>query len=265
MKNHYEIIKPLNDRVKEIKESFYPQQILTAGDEKGVYGTYEKFFQIYSKENLRKGIRVNEIDYFNNAINDLEKIEDAVLELEKKIQSEENNSIQFHAILSNIHNLKQHAKEQIRIFEAKKEQIKTKPKPRNIGKKLTYEWIGNKKNIRQLKKMLIDNELIENNISLDTFEFIFSKQPINQLKTPLVWLNDNATQLLYLIKALKNNEIIHTTKKNFDYVQLIECFHRPNNKKFIPESLKSALIDIEMKIGEDSKGIIDKIITSLLK
>lgn len=261
----YKLIEPLQKKVDEIKEGLFPQQFLSAGEEKMIYGTYEKSFENYSKLSLRNGKRVNEIDYYNNAINELEKIEDAVLELEKKIHSEKNNSIQFHAILSNIHNVKQYIKEQIRKFEIRKEQIVAKPKTRNVSKKLTYEWIGNKKKIRQLKKNLIDNELIGNNISLDAFEFIFSKQPINKLKIPLVWQNDNATQLLYLIKALKNNKIIQIERSNFDYVQLIECFHRPNKEKFISESLKSALIDIEMKIGEDSKGIIDKIIADLLK
>lgn len=259
----YNLINPLQKRVKKIKESLYPQQLLSAGNERMIYGTYEKSFENYSKQSLRSGNRVNEIDYFNNSIKELEQIEEAVLQLEKQIHSDKNNSIEFHAIISVIHNVKQFAKELIERFENKNLVSRNIVKPRNIKSKLTYEWIESKKKIREFKKILIEYKLINKNISLNDFEFIFSKQPINQLKNPIVWQNDNATQLIYLIKQLKENQIIKTTKNNFDYIQLSKCFYRPDQEKFNPKKLKPLLFEINDNISSEFKGILDKIIIEL--
>lgn len=64
MESH-KLINPLQKRVNEIKESLYPQQLLSSGGEKMIYGTYEKSFENYFKQSLRDGNRVNEIDYYN--------------------------------------------------------------------------------------------------------------------------------------------------------------------------------------------------------
>ena len=259
----YNLINPLQKRVNEIKESLFKKELYIAGEEKGFYGTYENSFENYCKQSLREGNRVNEIDYYNNSIKELEQIEEAVLQLEKQIHSVEQNSIQFHAIFSIIHNVKQFAKQLIEEFENKNIVGKNAIKPRNISSKLTYEWIDNKKKIREFKKILVEYKLINKNISLNDFEFIFSKQPINQLKNPIIWQNDNATQLIYLIKQLKENQIIKTTKNNFDYIQLSECFYRPSQEKFNPKKLKPLLFEINDNISTEFKGILEKIIKQL--
>ena len=126
------IINPLQKRVNEIKESLYPQQPLSAGNESMIYGTYEKSFENYSKQSLKNGKRVNEIDYYNYSIKEIEQIEEAVLQLEKQIHSDKNNSVEFHAIISVIHNVKQFAKELIEKFNNRSVKSSNNVKPRNI-------------------------------------------------------------------------------------------------------------------------------------
>lgn len=261
----YNLIFPIQKRVNEIKESLFAKQLLEAGDERLIYGTFEKTFENYCTESLRDGNRVNEIDYYNNSIKELEQIEEAILQMETLIHADKKNSVHFHSIFKDIHNVKNIAKEEIQKLNDKIVISKNIAKPRNIKSKLTYDWVGNKKKIRLFKKLLIENNLIEKSISLDDFEFIFSKQPITLLKMPIFWTNDNATQLIYLIKALKQNKIIHASKNNFDYIQLCECFHRANKEKFNPKKLKPLLFEIDINISSEFKEVLEQIIKELQK
>ncbi|MEJ8590333.1 hypothetical protein JSO54_03675 [Riemerella anatipestifer] len=260
----YNLVNPLQKRVNEIKESLYPQQLLSAGKETMIYGTYEKSFENYYKQSLRNGNRVNEIDYYNNAIKELEQIEEAVLQLEKQIHSvEQKNSIQFLTIFSIIHSVKQFAKQLIEEFENKSVKSTNVTKPRNIKSKLTYKWLKDENKLYDFKKLLSKYNLIDSSIDFQSFKFIFTENPVTEIKKRIVWQNDNATQLLFLIKELKENNIIQTTKNNFDYIQLSECFYRPSQEKFNPKKLKPLLFEINDNISSEFKGILEKIIKQL--
>ena len=90
--------------------------------------------------------------------------------------------------------------------------------------------------IYELKKLLIDYELIDS-IDFQSFKAIFSETPITQIKKAITWKNENVTQLIYLIKQLKENKVIDSTKTNFDYKQLYSCFVK-NNDEIFPEKAK---------------------------
>lgn len=260
----YNLINPLQKRVNEIKESLYPQQLLSAGNERMIYGTYEKSFENYSKQSLRNGNRVNEIDYYNNSINELEQIEEAVLQLEKQIHSDNKNSVQFHAIISVIHNVKQFAKVQVERFENKNILTNKIIKPRNISSKLTYKWLIDENKLYDFKKLLSKHNLIDNSIDFQSFKSIFSQKPIKEINNRIVWQNDNATQLIYLIKEIMKKGILEKKSENFSYIQLYQCFEKSNGKMFTEKS-KSLKNNIDIKVSADFKVIVQKIITELLK
>lgn len=260
----YKLINHLQKRVNEIKESLYPQQLLSAGDERTIYGTYEKSFENYSKLSLRNGNRVNEIDYYNNAIKELEQIEEAVLQLEKQIHSVEQNSIQFHAIFNIIHSVKQFAKQLIEEFENRGVKRKNVTKPRNIKSKLTYKWLINENKLYDFKRLLLKYNLIDNQIEFQNFKAIFSKKPIIEIKKPIIWKNEIATQLIFLINELQEKKIIEKKGKYFNYIQLYECFEKNNGIKFNEKS-KSLKTKMKLYINADYKLLVEKIITELLK
>lgn len=260
----YNLINPLQKRVNEIKESLYPQQLLSAGNERMIYGTYEKSFENYSKLSLRNGNRVNEIDYYNNSIKELEQIEEAVLQLEKQIHSDKNNRIEFHAIISVIHNVKQFAKELIKKINNENVTSKNTIKPRNISSKLTYKWLIDEDKLYDFKKLLSKHNLIDNSIDFQSFKFILNQKPITEIKNRIVWQNDNATQLIYLINELISGGILKQKNKNFDYILLYQCFEKSNGEIFT-EKGKSLKNNIDVKVSANFKAIVDNIISELLK
>lgn len=264
MKNYVDLIKPFQRRVIEIKESLYSQQLLSAGDEKMIYGTFEKEFKNFSIQSFRNGNRVKEIDFFNASISELEQIEDDVKKLEKKIHSEVQNNIQYPSILSIIHDTKQKAKERIKFFEEPDTKKSTVPKPRNIKSKITYKWLIDESKLYDFKRLLIKNELISNDIDFQDFKSVFSEKSIAQIKNRIVWKSDNATQLIYLINELLNRGILKKKKKNFDYKLLYQCFEKSNRELFT-EKGKSLKNNIDIKISTDFKTVTGSIISELLK
>lgn len=260
----YKLINPLQKRVNDIRESLYSQQLLNAGGERMIYGTYEKSFENYSKQSLRDGNRVNEIDYYNNAIKELEQIEEAVLQLEKQINLVEQNSIQFPAIFSIIHSVKQFAKQLIEEFESKNKISKNVIKPRNIKSKLTYKWLIDENKLYDFKRLLLKHNLIDNQIDFQSFKFIFTENPITEIKKPIIWINEIATQLIFLINELQTKNIIERKGENFNYIQLYQCFEKNNGIKFTEKS-KSLKTKMNIYIDADFKALVNKIILELMQ
>jgi len=183
---------------------------------------------------------------------ELNDIESGVLKFEK-IYGISNSSL-----LDYIFSIKQFIEELI-------QQGGNKPQPakRKINSKLTYKWLLKEDKIYELKKLLIDYELIDN-IDFQSFKAIFSETPITQIKKAITWKNENVTQLIYLIKQLKENKVIDSTKTNFDYKQLYSCFVK-NNDEIFTEKAKSLKTDIEIKISADFKLITEDIVNKLTK
>ena len=245
-------LEPLNKRVLEIKESLYPRRLIEAGEEKMLYGTFESEFRNFYKSQQKQGKLVTKIEFYNSLIEELNDIESGVLKFEK-IYGISNSSL-----LDYIFSIKQFIEELI-------QQGGNKPQPakRKINSKLTYKWLLKEDKIYELKKLLIDYELIDS-IDFQSFKAIFSETPITQIKKAITWKNENVTQLIYLIKQLKENKIIDSTKTNFDYKQLYSCFVK-NNDEIFTEKAKSLKTDIEIKISADFKLITEDIVNKLTK
>ena len=245
-------LEPLNKRVLEIKESLYPRRLIEAGEEKMLYGTFDSEYRNFYKSQRQEGKLVTEIEFYNSLIKELNDIESGVLKFQK-IYGISNSSL-----LDLIFNVKQTIKELI-------QEGGNKPQPtkRKINSKLTYKWLLKEDKIYELKKLLIDYELIDS-IDFQSFKAIFSETPITQIKKAITWKNENVTQLIYLIKQLKENKVIDSTKTNFDYKQLYSCFVK-NNDEIFTEKAKFLKTDIESKISADFESITENIVNKLTK
>ena len=245
-------VEPLNKRVLEIKESICPPIFIEAGEEKMHYGTFDSEYRNFYKCQLQEGKLVTEIEFYNSLIKELNDIESGVLKFQK-IYGISNSSL-----LDLIFSVKQTIKKLIQ-----QDDNKPQPAKRKINSKLTYKWLLKEDKIYELKKLLIDYELIDS-IDFQSFKAIFSETPITQIKKAITWKNENVTQLIYLIKQLKENKVIDSTKTNFDYKQLYSCFVK-NNDEIFTEKAKSLKTDIEIKISADFKLITEDIVNKLTK
>ena len=245
-------VEPLNKKVLEIKESICPPIFIEAGEEKMHYGTFDSEYRNFYKCQLQEGKLVTEIEFYNSLIKELNDIESGVLKFQK-IYGISNSSL-----LDLIFNVKQTIKELI-------QEGGNKPQPtkRKINSKLTYKWLLKEDKIYELKKLLIDYDLIDS-IDFQSFKAIFSETPITQIKKAITWKNENVTQLIYLIKQLKENKVIDSTKTNFDYKQLYSCFVK-NNDEIFTEKAKFLKTDIESKISADFESITENIVNKLTK
>ena len=239
-------LEPLNKRVLEIKESICPPIFIEAGEEKMHYGTFDSEYRNFYKSQRQEGKLVTEIEFYNSLIKELNDIESGVLKFQK-IYGISNSSL-----LDLIFSVKQTIKELIK-------EGGNKPQPT----KRTYKWLLKEDKIYELKKLLIDYELIDS-IDFQSFKAIFSETPITQIKKAITWKNENVTQLIYFIKQLKENKVIDSTKTNFDYKQLYSCFVK-NNDEIFTEKAKSLKTDIEIKISADFKLITEDIVNKLTK
>ena len=245
-------LEPLNKRVLEIEQSLYPRRLIEAREEKMLYGTFESEYRNFYKSQRQEGKLITEIDFYNSLIKELNDIESGVLKFQK-IYGISNSSL-----LDLIFSVKQTIKKLIQ-----QDDNKPQPAKRKINSKLTYKWLLKEDKIYELKKLLIDYELIDS-IDFQSFKAIFSETPITQIKKAITWKNENVTQLIYLIMQLKKNKVIDSTKTNFDYKQLYSCFVK-NNDEIFTEKAKSLKTDIEIKISADFKLITEDIVNKLTK
>ena len=244
------LLEPLKKRVLEIEQSIYPRRLIEAEEGKMLYGTFEREFQNFYKFQRQEGKLITKIDFYNSLIKELNDIESGVLKFQK-IYGISNSSL-----LDLIFSVKQ-------TIEKLIQEGGNKPQPtkRKINSKLTYKWLLKEDKIYELKKLLIDYELIDS-IDFQSFKAIFSETPITQIKKAITWKNENVTQLIYLIKQLKENKVIDSTKTNFDYKQLYSCFVK-NNDEIFTEKAKFLKTDIESKISADFKSITENIVNKL--
>lgn len=245
-------VEPLNKRVLEIKESICPPIFIEAGEEKMHYGTFDSEYRNFYKFQRQEGKLITKIDFYNSLIKELNDIESGVLKFQE-IYGISNSSL-----LDHIFSVKQTIEELIQQGGNK-----SQPAKRKINSKLTYKWLLKEDKIYELKKLLIDYDLIDS-IDFQSFKAIFSETPITQIKKAITWKNENVTQLIYLIKQLKENKVIDSTKTNFDYKQLYSCFVK-NNDEIFTEKAKFLKTDIESKISADFESITENIVNKLTK
>ncbi len=267
MENIVSFTSVTGKRIEEIEESLYPEQDLSFEDERMIYGTFEKSFKEFSIQSSKKGNKASKIDFFKSLLKEIETIEKHISNTEKLLL-EDGKTVEFHSIWNKAHS----TKELINSFiqseqdadtpkieisvkhliqsedDTPKKQISKSQKRNSKRVTCTYKWLRKEDNLFALRKMLINNDLIEK-IEFPKFKEIFSEIPVTKIKERIVWKSAD-TQLIYMIEILKNNEMLKTTyERKFDYEQLKLCFIKPNNKEFNTKNFKSLKNDITRRVN----------------
>lgn len=260
MFDSFKLLEPIKNRVREIEEELTEHTSKIVDGEIFNYGSFISTFEGFYNDNKRKGKEVNEIDYFNSKIYELQSLKDSVFELEKKIDEDKGNSIKFHAILTEIIDT-------IRKAEALKKSFfvrnsKTVIKNRNYRNKLTYKWNIEYHKINELHRLLIKNEMIAKKTKYSDFEMVFKENPVSKIKNPIKWSSSNATELLYFIVQINYYSIVEKNKR-LDYERLKSGFVKSNEEKF-SENFNSIKQQIQTKLSLSKQSQIDKIIRTII-
>lgn len=155
----------------------------------------------------------------------------------------------------------------IDLFNSKIEQIKyesliMKPKPVIKPKeKLSYNWIGDQRTLRNLIDLLLKKH-IDKNSRKDLFD-VFGEKPKGSFKRAK-WIlknqenTSNATALKYLIEVLTDHNLIEENKKRMDYLKIKYCFEDYEGKEFKKafKDLRTGLMSA--KIKSEIESIIQK-------
>ncbi len=138
---------------------------------------------------------------------------------------------------------------------------KQKHPSKKASKQITYQWLGKPDiDLPELYNELINNNLIINDISPDDFKAIFTGQPIKNIKQPIKWHDNNASELLYFITQLMKNLIKHESR--IDYKRLKACFIEPNGKPFETD-FRTLKTNLTINLSQNKQNVIDRIIDNL--
>lgn len=243
------LINPINLSLANIKESLFGKEIINIGNERFLYGTFESEFQKFYIENKRIGNEVFKLDFFNSKLENLNKLENEIVKIER--QSE---NLQFTSTLENI----------LKIKNILSELISNEKQPlRKIIKTiLTYKKIVKEDKINSLFSLLKSYNLIDKKTSFKDFSKIFNNINVTELVNPIIWQSSNASELLYFI--IKIQDVIIEKKKRQDYLQLKSCFFKQDGIPF-SENFKNIFTELETKLSKDKQSIIDKIVQEITK
>lgn len=124
---------------------------------------------------------------------------------------------------------------------------------------ITYNWLGKiEKDLPELFENLIGKWISSEN-TLEQLIIVFSAQPIKKIK-PIIWHNDNASEVLYFLLQLEEAGLIES-KLRTDYKKLKACFYN-NDKKPFNQSFKDLKNKLEFNLSLEKRKAIDKLISN---
>ncbi len=240
------LINPINISLAQIKESLFESNSISMGDEILSYGTFKTEFDKFYIQNKRAGKTVYKIDFFNSKLQELEKLEDGIINIENQ-----SKSIEYTSALKSI----------IKIRDIITRLISNENPPiRKINKTaLTYKRIKSPPVINSLYISLKSNNLIDKATKYDDFLLIFDNKNITEIVNPVIW-NSTASELLYFMIQIQG--VLIEPKNREDYVLLKSCFTKPNGLQF-SENFKNLKKEIEIKLSTNKQSTIDKIIQKI--
>lgn len=261
MENKFsQLIEPFERKVREIREELYQRGVLKSGEEKILYGKFDQAYKQYSLEKFEEGKLTSHKDFFEYKISELKEIFNSVKSLEANINDKTGNEIKFHAIRRSILDVIEESKKMSQAYDSEDESHKQHIRTKKI---YSYNWKLPKQKINDLYKQLKKESLIDKSTKYASFEMIFSSLPVTKIENKIVWSSSNATELLYFVLQLVNNEIVESSSKRMDYDKLKSCFVKENLEKF-DVNFKSLRTDIEISLNIDKQRVIDNIIQSII-
>lgn len=242
------LINPINISLAQIKESLFESRSISMGDEISSYGTFKTEFDKFYIQHKRAGKTVFKIDFFNSKLEELEKLEDGIINIENR-----SKSIEYTSVLKSI----------IKIRAIITSLISNENPPIRKSKKttLTYKRIKNPSLVNDLYISLKSYSLIDKATKYDDFLLIFDNKNITEIINPVIW-NSTASELLYFIKQIQG--VLIEPKDREDYLLLKSCFTKPNGVQF-SENFKNLKSEVEIKVSTNKQSIINKIIQKISK
>ena len=138
-----------------------------------------------------------------------------------------------------------------------------KSKPKRLKNKLTYKWLLSHQEINFLYQILKKENIISKNTKYSDFEFIFKEKNITEISKPVIWTSSNATEILFFIIQLIENNIIEGNNR-MDYMLLTECFVNAENEKF-KENFKVLKTNIDIALSANKQSVIRNILKKINK
>lgn len=145
------------------------------------------------------------------------------------------------------------------VYKFLKDYSLNKERPKSISSNLiTYKWEGRQSEVRELYKELIGALIVEKTTFQD-FELIFTGISANEILNPIRWHDDNATEALYLIRALSDGVISNDGDKHKRFAR---CIVRPDGSEFV-DDLKSLYSKCHRpkQLDPNKKQLIDTIVS----
>ena len=147
-----------------------------------------------------------------------------------------------------------------------REYLSGKPKNETTkSEKLTYQWTGKRNELKGFYHAMRDkSKLILPETTYEQFKYIFTGEPVDGVKNPIRWHDNNASELLYFIGQLFENNLIIRIRKTMDYQLLKACFVDSNGHAFNQE-LKSLYTAVIYTLSEEKQAAIERLIHSFTK
>jgi len=125
----------------------------------------------------------------------------------------------------------------------------------------SYEWLAknSEEDILELFNAL-SGKYISSECSCEDFRHVFSGDPLNEIQ-PIKWKRDIPSEVIYLIKMLKEYNFIEPNKR-FIYIQLKKLFVRPDGNPF-DQKLKQISNNIETGLSSKKQDELLEIVKSL--
>lgn len=252
--DRYRKVEPITNRAREIRQEITPQKIVAKIDgEPIVNGTFESNYDRFRIERKRKGEDFSISAYYNTKLDELERLEEGVLSLEKWLERD-GYAIQFHAAASTIRGLQRDV--QLLIDRQKENQ----PKKIRTKTHYTYKWKASPTLKEHFRKM-VTKEFLDKSVPPKVFEDIFFNGVDSEGIKPVVWKSENATELKYFIKKLEESGLIESSKR-MDYERLKRCFVKSDNSPF-NSNFKNININDDSNLGGDTRKRVDEIFLTI--
>lgn len=237
-------IKPLRDKLKDIKESLYCFERYEQDGELFEYGKYEKEFELYRLDCLRSNSKiVTKKDFLKSLQDKLDEIELFF------IQKEKEGIVKSNELLKEIFECRNLIKESLKV-------IKSPLTKKNI-KSSSFNWEPESdRELLRFYEDLINGGFIEKEAGFNTFKEIFST-PIIPPRKPILWLKE-IQDLVFLFDNLSKRKII--SKKSIHSIIEANCLFRTKKNDSLSrnnlDTAKSRLNKVNPPIPKSGKEIL---------
>ncbi len=132
-----------------------------------------------------------------------------------------------------------------------------------VKTKCSYNWQCKPDELTEFYQK-IKGTYIAKDTSEDDFKAIFEAKPLDDIKKPVRWHDENASELIYFITKLEEKGIIEGNNRA-DYVKMMACFIKSDGTPFInKQSFPSLKQKMDINLSEAKQKAIDEFVKKFL-